>query len=46
MELHLDPAGRLLDALAGVVGAPALHEAQSQDAESAQVVDPDTGRCR
>ncbi len=44
MEVYLDPARRLLDRLAVVVGAPALDEGQAEDAEAAQVVDADSGR--
>lgn len=41
VQVDLDPARRLLDALPGVVGPPALHEAHPQDAQAAQVVHAD-----
>lgn len=43
---YLNPAGRLFDAVAGIVGTPALDEAHAQNAESAQVIDADTSRHR
>lgn len=41
VQVDLDPARRLLDALPGVVGPPALHEAHPQDAQAPQVVHAD-----
>lgn len=41
VQVDLDPTRRLLDALPGVVGPPALHEAHPQDAQAPQVVDAD-----
>lgn len=38
--MDLNPAGCLFDALPWVVGPPALHEAHSQDAQPAQVINP------
>ena len=46
VEVDLDPAGRLLDALSGVVWPPALHKAHPQDAQPAQVVHSYPRRCR
>lgn len=46
VQVDLDPARRLLDALPGVVGPPALHEAHPQDAQAAQVVHADARRRR
>ena len=46
VQLNLDPARRLLDALARVVGPPSLDEAEPEDAEAAQVVHPDARCCR
>lgn len=43
VQVDLDPARRLLDALPGVVGPPALHEAHPQDAQPAKVVHADAG---
>lgn len=44
VQMHLDPAGRFFDRLSGIVGAPTLHERQSQDAEASQIVHPDASR--
>lgn len=38
--MDLNPAGCLFDALPWVVRPPALHEAHSQDAQPAQVINP------
>ena len=46
MQLHLDPARRVLDRRPRVVGTPALHKAHLKDAQPAQVVDADAGRRR
>lgn len=46
VEVDLDPAGRLLDALPRVVRPPALDEAHAQDAKPAQVVHADARRRR
>ena len=40
VQVDLHPAGGVLDALPRVVGAPALHEAQPQDAQTPEVVHP------
>lgn len=44
VQVDLDPAGRLFDALPWVVRAPALHKAHAQDAQAPQVVH--TNACR
>ena len=41
VQVDLDPARGLLDALPWVVGAPALYKAHPEDAEAPQVVHPD-----
>ena len=46
MQLDLDPAGRFLDALAGVVGPPALDKAKAEDTQTTQVVHADARRRR
>lgn len=46
VQVDLDPAWRFLDALARVIGPPALDEAHPQDAQPAQVVNPDAGSGR
>lgn len=46
VQVDLDPAGGLLDALAGVVRPPALDEAHPEDAQPPEVVDADARRCR
>lgn len=46
VQVDLDPARRLLDALPGVVGPPPLHKAEPQDAQAPQVVHADARRCR
>ena len=38
VQRDLHPARRLLDALPAIVWAPALHKAESQDAESTKIV--------
>lgn len=38
VQVHLDPAGRAGDAGPGVVGPPALDEAQPNEAQAPQVV--------
>lgn len=45
VQVDLHPARRVLDRLARVVGAPSLDEAQAEDAETTQVIDPDPGGC-
>lgn len=45
VQVHFNPARRLLDGLSRVVRAPALDEAEAEDAEPAQVVHADPG-CR
>ena len=44
MQVHLDPARRLLDRLPVVVWTPALHEGEPEDAKPPEVVDPDPSR--
>jgi hypothetical protein len=46
MQLHFDPAWRLLDRRTRVVGAPALDETHLEHAETPQVVDANTCRRR
>lgn len=46
MQVDLDPAGGLLDALAGVVRSPALDKTHPEDAQPPKVVDADARRCR
>ena len=46
VQVDLDPARGLLDALPGVVGPPALDEAHAQDAQAPQVVHADARRSR
>ena len=43
-ETNLDPAGRVFDVVSGVVRTPALDEAESQDAQFAQLVHTDARR--
>ena len=38
VELHLNPAGRLLYGAPRVVGAPALHERETQHTEASELV--------
>lgn len=38
VQVDLNPAGRVLDALPGVVRPPALHKAQPQDAKAPEVI--------
>lgn len=42
VQVHLHPAGGVLDALPGIVRPPTLHETQPQDTEASQVVHSDT----
>lgn len=44
VQVDFNPAGSVLDALAGVVRAPALDEAEPEDAQAAEVVDANAGR--
>lgn len=44
VQVDLDPAGRLFNALPWVVRAPALHKAHAQDAQASQVVHTDSCR--
>lgn len=44
--MDLDPAGGLLDALAGVVRSPALDKTHPEDAQPPQVIYADACRCR
>lgn len=46
MQVDLDPAGGLLDALAGVVRSPALDKAHPEDTQPPQVVYADARCCR
>lgn len=41
VQLNLDPARRFLDTVSGIVGTPAFNEAESQNAEPAEVVHTD-----
>lgn len=41
VQVDLDPAWGLLDALPRVIGAPAFHKAHAQDAQPAQVIHAD-----
>ena len=45
MEMDLDPARGLLDALSGVIRAPPFDEAHTQDAQPTQVVYANTRCC-
>lgn len=45
VQMDLDPAGGLLDALAGVVGSPALDKTHPEDAQPTEVVNADARRC-
>lgn len=46
MQMHLNPAGRLLDRLSRVIRSPALDKAQSQYAQATQIVHTDaSGSC-
>ena len=38
MQRYLNPTWRLLDALPPVVGPPALHEAEAEDTQTAQII--------
>lgn len=46
VQVDLDPARRLLDALPRVVGPPALDKAHPQDAQAPQVIHADASRGR
>lgn len=46
VQVDLDPAGRLLDALPRVVGSPAFHKAHAQDAQPTEVIHADSGSGR
>ncbi len=46
VQMHLHPAGGVLDALPGVVRTPALHEAQAQDAQPPEIIHTNPCCCR
>lgn len=43
MEVNLDPAGRLFDALSGVIGTPAFDKTHAKDAKATEIIHTDTG---
>lgn len=46
VQMHLQPARGVLDALSGVIAAPTFHKAEPHDAQPAQVVHAQTGCTR
>lgn len=46
VQMHLHPAGGVLDALPRIVRTPALHEAQAQDAQPPEIIHTNPCCCR
>jgi len=46
MQMHLDPAGRLLNWLPWIIRSPALDKAQSQYAKTSQIIDSNASSSR
>jgi hypothetical protein len=44
MELNLDPTWRFGDAASLIIWSPALHKAQAEDTQSAQVINGNASR--
>jgi len=46
MQMHLDPAGRLLDWLSWIIRSPSLDKAQSQYTKTTQIIDSNASSSR